>query len=160
VPTPEHRRSVHPGAPSGRAVILGRPPATVNDAVRSRLALIADVLIPSDDTMPSATEVGVAYALLDRVVAAVPSLAESLTSVLDSDVAEDDISSWLQELSEHDAAAHSSLLLAVAGAYYLHADVRRLLGYEGQVPQPVLASVFPDYAEEGLLDPVLANWAR
>ena len=63
---------------------------------------------------------------------------------------------------EYDAgwSAHSSLLLAVAGAYYLHADVRRLLGYEGQVPQPVLASVFPDYAEEGLLDPVLANWAR
>jgi hypothetical protein len=94
------------------------------------------------------------------VLAAVPSLAETLTSVLDSDVAEYDISSWLHELSERDAAAHSSLLLAVAGAYYLHSDVRRLLGYEGQVPQPVLVSVFPQYVEEGLLDPVLSNWAR
>jgi choline dehydrogenase-like flavoprotein len=163
VPTPGHRRSLRPGAPSGRPVILGRPPddtATVDDAVRSRLAVIAEALIPSDDTMPSATEAGVAYALLDRVLAAVPSLAETLTSVLDSDVAEYDISSWLHELSERDAAAHSSLLLAVAGAYYLHSDVRRLLGYEGQVPQPVLVSVFPQYVEEGLLDPVLSNWAR
>jgi hypothetical protein len=163
VPTPEHRRSVRTGAPGSRPVTLGRPSddaATFDDAIRSRLARIAQVLIPAGDTMPSATEVGVAHALLDRVVAAVPSLAGALTSALDSDVAEEDVSSWLEGLAARDPAAHSSLLLAVAGAYYLDPKVRRRLGYEGQVPQPVLASVFPEYVEEGLLDPVLSNWAR
>jgi choline dehydrogenase-like flavoprotein len=173
VPTPEHRRSVRPGPPSGHPVTLGRRAVggvtvggvtvggvTVGDAVRSRLARIADVLIPAGDTMPSANEVGVAGTLLDRVMATVPSLADALTSTLDADLTEDGVGAWLDELSVRDPAAHSSLLLAVAGAYYLNSEVRRRLGYEGQVPQPVVASVFPEYVEEGLLDPVLASWTR
>jgi choline dehydrogenase-like flavoprotein len=162
MPTPEHRRSFRPGAPVGRLVIVGHASderATVDDAVRSRLALVAEALIPAVGTMPSATEVGVARALLDRVVDVVPSLTEALTAILDSDVAEDDVASWLDELFRRDPAAHSSLLLAVAGAYYLDPGVRRRLGYEGQVPRPVLASVFPEYVEEGLLDSVLSGWA-
>jgi len=172
VPTPEHRRSVHFGAPAapsaptglnGRPVTLGRPShdaTTIEDPVRSRLARIAQVLIPAGDAMPAADEVGVADALLDRVVAAVPSLAAALTATLESDVAEEDIGSWLDGLSMRDPAGYHSLVLAVAGAYYLDPGVRARLGYEGQVPQPVRAAAFPEYVDEGLLDAVLSNWTR
>jgi hypothetical protein len=166
VPTPAHRRSVHTGAPStplGRPVTLGRPPddaATVDDSVRLRLARIAEVLIPASDTMPSAGEVGVADHLLDRVLASVPSLAEALTAALDADIAGEDTRAWLDGLSTRDPAAYRSLVLAVAGAYYLDPGVRRKLGYEGQVPQPVRPDAFPEYVDEGLLDAVLSNWTR
>ncbi len=57
-------------------------------------------------------------------------------------------------------AAYRSLVLAVAGAYYLDPGVRRRLGYEGQVPQAVRPVAFPEYVDEGLLDAVLSNWTR
>ena len=41
---------------------------------------------------------------------------------------------------------------AVAGAYYLHPDVRARLGYPGQVPRPINALEFPAFEAEGLLD--------
>jgi hypothetical protein len=166
VPSPDHRHSVHfaaPAARSGQPVTVGHPSksrAAVDDAVRSRLARVAHVLIPAADAMPSANEVGVTQALLDRVLAAVPSLAGSLTAALDSDLAEEDVGPWLDGLAAHDRATFGSLALAVAGAYYLDPGVRLRLGYEGQVPQPVRAAAFPEYVDEGLLDPVLANWAR
>jgi len=175
VPTPEHRRSVHfgapagpsaptgPNGPNGRPVTLGRPPhdaTTVEDPVRSRLTRVAQVLIPAGDAMPAADEVGVAYAPLDRVVAAVPSLATALTATLETDVPEEDIGPWLDGLSVRDPAGYHSLLLAVAGAYYLDPEVRARLGYEGQVPQPVRPAAFPEYVDEGLLDAVLSNWTR
>ena len=50
-------------------------------------------------------------------------------------------------------------MLAVAGAYYLDPGVRRRLGYDGQIPRPVVATVFPEYVDEGLLDAVLSSWA-
>ena len=109
--------------------------------------------------MPSADEVDVSHALLDRVVAAVPSLAGALFSVLDVDIPGEDIGAWLDGLSTDDPAAYRALVLAVAGAYYLDPGVRRRLGYEGQVPRPVVATAFPEYVDEGLLDAVLSNWA-
>jgi hypothetical protein len=109
--------------------------------------------------MPSAGEVGVADALLDRVLAAVPSLAGALTAALDADIAGEDVGPWLDGLSARDPAAYRSLALAVAGAYYLDSGVRARLGYEGQVPQPVRPAAFPEYVEEGLLDAALSNWA-
>ncbi len=109
--------------------------------------------------MPSADEVDVSHALLDRVVAAVPSFAGALPSVLDADIPGEDIGAWLDGLSADDPAAYRALVLAVAGAYYLDPGVRRRLGYEGQVPQPVRPTAFPEYVDEGLLDAVLSNWA-
>jgi choline dehydrogenase-like flavoprotein len=169
VPTPEQRRSVHFGdttasaSPKGRPVSLGRPavdPAALDESVRFQLARVAQILIPAGDTMPSADEVGVSHALLDRVVAAVPSLAHALAAALPSDIPEEDIGAWLNRLSGRDPAGYDSLVLAVAGAYYLDPGVRRRLGYEGQVPRPVVASAYPEYVDEGLLDAVLSNWAE
>jgi hypothetical protein len=108
--------------------------------------------------MPSADEVGVAHHLLDRVLAAVPSLAGALTAALGPDIAEEDIGPWLDGLSGRDPAAYRSVVLAVAGAYYLDTGVRARLGYKGQVPKPVRTDAFPEYVDEGLLDAVLSSW--
>ncbi len=50
--------------------------------------------------------------------------------------------------------AHDALVTAVVAGYYLHPDVRRLLGYPGQVAQEVDIDGFPDYVDEGLLERV------
>ncbi len=170
VPTPEHRRAVGFSSPASPAptslgpaptgpivqpVTLGRPPdgtATVDDAVRRRLAQIAQVLIPAGDAMPSAAEVGVSDALLDRVVTAVPSLAGALTAALDTDIAEEDIGSWLEGLSR---TRPGTVRLARSGRcrrVLPGSGGSRRLGYEGQVPQPVRPDAFPEYVDEGLLD--------
>jgi choline dehydrogenase-like flavoprotein len=166
--TPNRSRSVHTGAPAesppaGRPVVLGPAPSgpgapgALHEGVRNRLARLADLLIPAGDGQPSATEIGVTGVLLDRVVNMVPSLAGVLLATLDAEV-DDDPAGWLNRLSTGNPAAYSSLVLAVSGAYYLDPSVRRGLGYEGQVPQPVRASEYPEYVAEGLLEPVLASW--
>ena len=65
-----------------------------------------------------------------------------------------------KKIDDPDLKPSTKMGYGITGAYYLDPEVRRRLGYEGQVPQPVVASVFPEYVEEGLLDPVLASWAR
>ena len=61
---------------------------------------------------------------------------------------------WLAGLRAADPEAHDALALAVVAGYYLHPDVRRLLGYPGQQGQPVGVEAYPDYAAEGLLERV------
>jgi choline dehydrogenase-like flavoprotein len=175
LPTPTRSAPVRTGAPvgadaadpapSGRRVALGLPPPSapeaMNEAVRDRLARIADHLIPAVGDRPAASEVGVTGPLLDRVLTTVPSLAAVLVRTLDGALGgglDDDPAEWLVGLSSRDPAAYSAIVLAVAGAYYLDAGVRRGLGYEGQVPTPVRAAEYPDYVAEGLLEPVLAGW--
>jgi hypothetical protein len=119
---------------------------------------VATILIPAGDSMPSAGEVDVSGALLDRVVAAVPSLAAALTTILGSHLDDEDLGPWLAGLSTGDPAGFRSLSLAVAGAYYLDPGVRHRLGYQGQSSESVRVTAFPEYVEEGLLEPVLANW--
>ena len=172
VPVPVRSRSVRAGAPAGvgdqfdvgHPVELGHPHAAgaspVDDVVRTRLAAVARVLIPAGATMPSADQVGVTSALLDRVLGTVPSLAGTLTAVLDSDRRAEEVAPWLADLRQGDPAAFDALVLAVAGAFYLSAEVRLRLGYDGESSQPVRIDSFPDYVEEGLLEPVLARRAH
>lgn len=126
----------------------------VPDDLRSWLEPIADLLIPSDATMPSASSVGVARRQLDRVVAARPDLlpdltrAWAITSVGSAEAAVDS----LQLL---DAAAYDAVRIVVAGGYYIHPEVRELLGYTGQEPWVVRVDSIPEYVEEGLLERVI-----
>jgi choline dehydrogenase-like flavoprotein len=179
LPTPTHSRTVAAGAPgagipaAGRPVVLAPRPERererererepLDETLRNRLARLADHLIPRVDDHPAATEVAVSGALLDRVLATVPSLAGQLRRTLDGEMGEeigDDPGEWLDRLSVADPAAYRAIVLAVAGGYYLDPTVRRGLGYEGQVPAPVRATEYPDYVAEDLLEPVLASWGR
>jgi hypothetical protein len=123
---------------------------------RDRLRAFADVLIPAAHDMPSASEVGVADGQLDRVLAVRPDLTEPLLRAI-AQVDPGDHEGSLEHLVRDDAEAHDALLLAIVGGYYTDADVRRRLGYDGQVPTEVRPEIIPNYVEEGLIEPLLAR---
>jgi hypothetical protein len=130
--------------------------APVDDAVRDLLRAFADVLIPAAHDMPAASEVGVADRQLDVVLSARPDLAGPLARALQV-VDPADYEASLARLHDEDRAAHEALLLAVVGGYYIDRDVRRRLGYDGQVPVEVRPEIIPNYVEEGLMEPLLAR---
>ena len=123
---------------------------------RDRLRVFADVLIPAAHDMPSASEVGVADGQLDRVLAVRPDLTDPLLRAI-AQVDPADHEGSLEHLVRDDAEAHDALLLAIVGGYYTDADVRRRLGYDGQVPTEVRPEIIPNYVEEGLIEPLLAR---
>ncbi len=130
--------------------------AQVDDALRDRLRAFADVLIPAAHDMPAASDVGVADRQLELVLRARPDLSEPLARALER-VDPADHEGSLAQLREQDLPAHDALLLAVVGGYYIDRDVRRRLGYTGQVPVEVRAEIIPNYVEEGLIEPLLAR---
>jgi hypothetical protein len=121
---------------------------------RDRLRRFADVLIPAAHGMPSAREVGVADGQLDRVLAVRDDLTEPLLRAIarvDADAHDDSLAA----LARDDAEAHDALLLVIVGGYYIDPEVRRRLGYDGQVPAEVRPEIIPNYVEEGLIEPLL-----
>jgi hypothetical protein len=128
----------------------------IDGALRDRLRAFADVLIPAAHDMPAASEVGVADRQLDVVLGARADLAEPLARALER-VDPADHEGSLARLREEDRAAHEALLLTVVGGYYIDRDVRRRLGYTGQVPVEVRPEIIPNYVEEGLVEPLLAR---
>jgi hypothetical protein len=130
--------------------------AAVTDELRERLRTFADVLIPEAHDMPAASAVGVADRQLDSVLGARPDLAEPLARAVEQ-LDPSDHEGTLARLRARDAAAHDALLLVVVGGYYIDPDVRRRLGYTGQVPVEVRPEIIPNYVEEGLMEPLLAR---
>lgn len=126
----------------------------VDDSHRDRLRVFADVLIPEAHGMPAASEVGVADGQLDRVLAVRDDLTAPLLRAL-AVVDPADHEGSLEVLQRDDAEAHDALLLVIVGGYYIDADVRRRLGYDGQVPTEVRPEIIPNYVEEGLIEPLL-----
>jgi hypothetical protein len=130
--------------------------APIDGALRDRLRAFADVLIPAGHDMPAASEVGVADRQLDVVLGARPDLAGPLARAVER-VDPADYEGSLARLHDEDRAAHEALLLTVVGGYYIDRDVRRRLGYTGQVPVEVRPEIIPNYVEEGLVEPLLAR---
>jgi hypothetical protein len=128
----------------------------VDDELRDRLRRFADVLIPAAHGMPAASEVGVAGGQLDKVLAVRPDLAEPLARAVAGVDPADHVTS-LASLRERDREAHDGLLLVVVGGYYIDADVRRRIGYDGQQPVEVRPEIIPNYVDEGLIEPLLAR---
>jgi choline dehydrogenase-like flavoprotein len=149
-----HPDPTAPGTPTvatGSPVQFGAAAATrITPALRERLERLADTLIPAGDGMPAAGEVGVAYALLDRVLNVRPDLTDRLQRVLER--AGSDPAETLRDLETEDPAGLRRLRYVVAGAYYLDPDVRDRLGYPGTVATPVRTFDYPEYIAEGLLD--------
>jgi hypothetical protein len=136
IPRPSRRRIFAAGgvtgAPGGRdhGVMLHIKEVplaeSISDHIRRGITLVADHVIPASENMPSASQVKVAGALLDRVVALLPDLAETLNRVFVRDVGRPE--EWLDELSTEDPEGYRSVLLAIAAPYYLDKEVRRLSG--------------------------------
>lgn len=115
-------------------------------AQRLALARLADVLVAEGADMPSASAVGVAGDLLDRCLVAAPSFFEPLVALLDEvpAVGLDDFVRRLEVERPDDFAVLSTTVVA---AYYLSDEVRELIGYPGQQPNPLSVAVEPNYLD-------------
>ena len=118
----------------------------MDDLERTRLAVLADQLIPAAEGMPSASEAGVAAYGVDQVLKARPDLAAPLGESL----AYPDVIVLRVERPE----LFATLGEVVAGAYYLNPEIQDRVGYHGRVPAPVETE--PD-VDAALLAPVLAR---
>ena len=124
-----------------------------DDEARSRLALLADQLIPAGDGMPSASEAGVAGEWLDAIVAAEPGFGPALASVLaEADVS--DPAGALKRIETTDPNGWGTLTTVVAGAYFLNPAIAEKVGYPGRPAIPVDDGTEPDWLQDGLLDSV------
>lgn len=153
MPRPDHGTPVKLAAPHLPAVPKPAPDLNFSAAERERLARLADVLIPAKDEMPSASEAGIAGALLDRILRIRPDLADPLRRVVGK--ACDEPAARLAELLQQTPADHAALLMIVAGGYYYEPRVRQRIGYPGQEARPFNPNEFESYVTEGLLDHVL-----
>jgi hypothetical protein len=134
-----------------------RGAAEIDARLRARLTAVADGLIPAADGMPAASSVDIGGCQLDAVLASRPDLVDDVCRALESAGDVDDAIGWLEALRADDPSGCEALLTAVVGGYYMHPEVKRLLGYPGQVAQPVTVDRLPEYADEGLLERVYAR---
>lgn len=104
--------------------------------LRVWLTSIADQLIPEGDGMPAASEVAVTADQLGRVLAVRPDLAPHLLRAFGATMTMA-AADAIDLLTGSDPDALDAITLAVAGGYYMHPDVRRLLGYTGQQPRTI-----------------------
>lgn len=103
---------------------------------RTRLAALAEVIVPRWKAMPSAGEIDLAGAPLDRALEARPDLLAPLRALLaEVDIA--DPAGAVGRLEREAPEAFRALMQAVAGAYYADPRVWKLLGYGGQQRRPL-----------------------
>lgn len=103
---------------------------------RRVLAALAEVIVPAYGRMPSAGAIDLCHAPIDRVLAVRPDLAAPLRRLL-ADATGWEPRAWIEALERDDPPALRRLLEAVAGAYYMDARVRALLGYRHRRIAPV-----------------------
>ena len=123
---------------------------------RALLGALADVLIPSGDGMPSASEAGVAGRWLDEVLKLRPDFGSPLSAVLDG-VKGAEPAAAVARLRTDDPAGFGVLAEVVAGGYFLNPNVRKAIGYPGQQPVPIEPERPPDYEQDGLIASVIAR---
>ena len=126
----------------------------IDETLRERLARVADGLIPEADGMPAPSSVDIGGRQLDVVLGSRPDLAGDLRRALE---AADDVKvpiGWLEALRTEDTAGYEALVTVVVAGYYMHPDVKHLLGYPGQLAEEVSVGGFADYLDEGLLERV------
>jgi hypothetical protein len=119
---------------------------------RALLAALADVLIPAEGGMPSASEAGVADSWLDAVLVARPDLIGGLKELL-ATADHRDAGEVVAALRANDPAALDVLTQTIAGAYFMNPRVQQLIGYAVQDPRPI--DPHADYNDDGLLESVI-----
>ena len=115
---------------------------------------IADVLIPSSTTMPSAGQVGVHGPVIDRLLDQRPDIRERFLRGLDACMGENPDSA-ARSLNETDPTALAAIGLLASAAYYMDEEVRRLIGYPGQSARPFDPLAMPNYVTNGQLRRVI-----
>ena len=116
---------------------------------RDVLARLADELIPAADGMPAASEAGATGALLDEVLSVRGDLEQPLAELCAA-AAGRDPASEVARLQTEAPELFEALTTAIAGGYFMSADVRERLGYPGQE-----ALELEDDHDPALLQPVI-----
>ncbi len=130
------------------------PSEGFDDALRDRLASIADVLVPALGEMPAAGAVGISGDLLDKALRARPDLAGDCRRAVQN-CPEPPSLDGLDQLAADDPEGFSALLVLVLGGYYMSTEVKKLLHYAGQEALRIDIGELPAYIEEALLDEVI-----
>ena len=99
------------------------------------IGVLADLVIPRGNGMPSATDVDVHISGVEGVVRLRPDLIEPVTALLRR--ASHRPPADLFELTSLDAGQFNAFAELVAGAYYLDPRVEAQTGYRGRVAIPV-----------------------
>jgi len=120
---------------------MSRDIGTENRAV---LRILADILVPAGDGMPSASEAGVAESGIDEVLNIRPDLYGDLSRVLRS-AQNVEPADALNNLASQDPEGWTTLRTAILGAYYNAPLVQEKIGYAGQPAMPVDPDATPPY---------------
>jgi hypothetical protein len=107
----------------------------LSDQQRQTFAALADVLIPSAEGMPSASEAGVPTRWIDEAIGFRPDLEPGLVRALEIGATLPAEEAVVILNAEH-TDAFDALGVLTSGAYFLNPAVKDLIGYPGQVPAP------------------------
>jgi hypothetical protein len=140
---------------------LRRPPREPTAAERAALGAVADALIPPKEGFGPPTAVPGFDRWLDRALAA---RSDSLEAVLAAALPFAELPAAerlpaLEEYSEADPEGFHLLSAIVAGAYLMIPEVRRAIGYPGQVSHPARFDEAAEQIMDGILDPVIERGA-
>lgn len=120
----------------------------LSDDQRTTLCAVADRLIPASAKMPCFSASGAQRAELDRVLELRPEVLPALLAALDlvagADTGDEALEAWLHRT---DPAALAVIAQVASSAYYLSPDIRKLIGYPGQVQRPVADDEEADYED-------------
>jgi hypothetical protein len=108
----------------------------MSDDDRTRYGELADVLIPNAEGMPSARQAEVHTRWADEALRARPDLMVGLRQALDLSAGLP-AEAAVEMLNSQHAPIFDALGTLTAGAYFLNPKVKGLIGYPGQVPQPI-----------------------
>lgn len=117
---------------------------------RLTLERLADCLIPSTVDGPGAAQLGVGESI-EVVLRMRQDLVSPLLARLREAQQAADPGSYLRSLERRDRDAFEEFVWTVVATYTMHPEVRRRLGYPGQVPREIRAGE-PDDVLEALLD--------
>jgi hypothetical protein len=124
-----------------------------SDDEHQLIGVLADLVIPRGDSMPSATAVDVHTSGVEGVVRLRPDLIEPVTALLRR--ASERRPADLQELIGIDAGQFNAFAELVAGAYYLDPRVEAQTGYRGRTAIPVGNVDLQEIQLQGLVAPVV-----
>lgn len=130
--------------------------ARVPAAEREAFAALADILIPAHGTMPAASDVGVHLDGLDKVINFRPDLLEPFRKAM-KQVAGQPARAAADLLFAEYPELFQLVALVASGAYYMHPEVRALIGYPGQESLTYDTAASPPYLTGGALGEVLAR---
>lgn len=127
---------------------------TVSNEERSVFAALADVLIPAAEGMPSASDVDVQGAMLDRILGLRSDLVEDFRRGLASAAGKPPADA-AEALNRDDAEAFGAISIVASAGYYMTPAVRDLIGYPGQENRPADPDETPEYLANGMLQQVI-----